>query len=47
MKEKIIKTALEHFIQYGFKTFTMDDLAKELGISKKTLYEHLLRKIYW
>ena len=44
MKEKIIKTALEHFIQYGFKTFTMDDLAKELGISKKTLYEHFATK---
>ena len=41
MKEKIIKTALEHFIQYGFKTFTMDDLAKELGISNNWAYFRL------
>ena len=39
MKEEIVKRALNDFMQYGFKTFTMDDLASKMGISKKTLYE--------
>ena len=44
MKEEIVKRALNDFIQYGFKTFTMDDLANKMGISKKTLYEHFPSK---
>lgn len=44
MQELIIETATKHFIKYGFKTFTMDDLAKQLGMSKKTLYEHYSSK---
>ena len=40
MKEEIVKRALNDFMQYGFKTFTMDDLASKMGISKKTLYDH-------
>ncbi|MEB3036965.1 TetR/AcrR family transcriptional regulator [Capnocytophaga ochracea] len=39
MKEDIVKRALNDFMEYGFKTFTMDDLAHKLGMSKKTLYE--------
>ena len=39
MKEEIVKRALEEFMHYGFKSFTMDDLAHKLGMSKKTLYE--------
>lgn len=39
MKEYIIDRAIENFLQYGFKSFTMDDLAHDLGMSKKTLYE--------
>ena len=39
MKEEIVKRALNDFMQYGFKTFTMDDLANKMGMSKKTLYE--------
>ena len=37
MKEKIIDAAIEEFTQNGLK-FTMSDLAKKLGISKKTIY---------
>lgn len=37
MKEKIIQAAIEEFVQKGLK-FTMDDVAKNLGMSKKTLY---------
>lgn len=44
MKEEIVKRALNDFMQYGFKTFTMDDLASKMGISKKTLYEHIPSK---
>ena len=44
MKEEIVKRALNDFMQYGFKTFTMDDLANKMGMSKKTLYEHFPSK---
>ena len=44
MKEDIVKRALNDFMQYGFKTFTMDDLANKKGMSKKTLYEHFPSK---
>lgn len=37
MREKIIDTAIEEFTKHGLK-FTMNDVAKELGISKKTIY---------
>lgn len=37
MKEKILNAAIEEFEKKGLK-FTMDDIAKNLGISKKTLY---------
>ena len=45
MKEEIVKRALNDFMQYGFKSFTMDDLAGKLGMSKKTLYEHFPSKL--
>ena len=35
--EKIIDTAIEEFTKNGLK-FTMNDVAKALGISKKTIY---------
>jgi len=44
MKEDITQKALFYFMQYGFKSFTMDDLANSLGISKKTLYEQFASK---
>ena len=44
MKKDITQKALNYFLQYGFKTFTMDDLANSLGISKKTLYEQFASK---
>ena len=31
-------------MRYGIKSVTMDDVAKELGISKKTLYQHIDNK---
>ncbi len=44
MKEDIVKRVLADFMKYGFKTFTMDDLANGLGMSKKTLYEYFPSK---
>ena len=44
MKHSVTQKALTYFLQYGFKTFTMDDLANSLGISKKTLYEQFASK---
>lgn len=32
------------FLNLGFKSITMDDLAHELGISKKTIYSHFKNK---
>ena len=37
MKEKILEAAVDAFNEKGLK-FTMDDLAKRLSMSKKTLY---------
>lgn len=39
IKHKILNEAAELFLKYGFKSITMDDIARELGISKKTLYQ--------
>ena len=39
MKEKIIAKATDLFLKLGFKSITMDDLAGEMCISKKTLYK--------
>lgn len=44
MREKIIDKATELFLTLGFKSVTMDDIANELGISKKTIYVHFPNK---
>lgn len=44
MKEDIISKAMDMFLTYGFKSVTMDDLAHEMGISKKTIYTHFNNK---
>ncbi len=38
MKTKIIQTSTELFLNLGFKSVTMDDIAEKLAISKKTIY---------
>ena len=40
IKDRIIAKAREQFFRYGIKSVTMDDIANELGISKKTIYQH-------
>jgi AcrR family transcriptional regulator len=39
-RQRIVEAARIHFFSHGFRSVTMDDLAEELGISKKTLYAH-------
>jgi TetR/AcrR family transcriptional regulator, cholesterol catabolism regulator len=43
-KEDILKQAGELYFKFGIKSVTMDDVASELGSSKKTLYQHFKDK---
>ena len=44
MKETIINRATSLFLTLGFKSVTMDDIANELGMSKKTIYTYFDNK---
>lgn len=44
MKEKIIEKATDMFLRFGFKSVTMDDIAGEMSISKKTIYKYFANK---
>jgi len=44
MREKIITKAAELFLNLGFKSVTMDDIANAMAISKKTIYVHFNNK---
>lgn len=44
MKDQILHKATEMFLTLGFKSVTMDDIATEMGISKKTIYQHFSTK---
>jgi AcrR family transcriptional regulator len=44
-RERIVSAARSHFFAHGFRGVTMDDLATELGMSKKTFYAHFPSKI--
>lgn len=41
---EILEKSAEIFMRYGIKAVTMDDLARELGISKKTIYKYFSDK---
>jgi len=41
---EILKKVKALYIKYGIKSITMDDVARELGISKKTLYQYVQNK---
>ncbi|WP_194851356.1 TetR/AcrR family transcriptional regulator [Nonlabens antarcticus] len=43
-KELILKESLDLFLNHGFKSVTMDDIASRMGMSKKTLYTHYKNK---
>jgi len=44
-RQRIVEAARAHFFSHGFRSVSMDDLAEELGISKKTLYAYFPSKI--
>ena len=44
MKDQILNKATEMFLKLGFKSVTMDDIASEMGISKKTIYKYFSNK---
>lgn len=43
-RARIVAGARRHFLAHGFRSVTMDDLAEELGMSKKTFYAHFRSK---
>jgi len=43
-KERILLRAHELFNKYGIRSVSMDDLASQLGMSKKTLYQYYTDK---
>lgn len=38
-KERIVEQAMQMFVSQGIKSVRMDDIAQQLGVSKRTLYE--------
>ena len=44
VKKQIITTAYDLFSQYGIKRVSMDDIARNTGMSKRTLYDHFSDK---
>ena len=44
MRDKILNRASDLFLNLGFKSVTMDDIANEIGVSKKTIYTHFKNK---
>ncbi len=44
MRNKIIQKSTDLFLKLGFKSVTMDDIANEMAISKKTIYTHFKNK---
>jgi len=44
MKAEILQNATQLFLNQGFKSVTMDDIATHMGISKKTIYANYAHK---
>jgi AcrR family transcriptional regulator len=44
VRRRIVVSARAHFLTQGFRKVSMDELAAELGMSKKTLYVHFPSK---
>ncbi|HEX2921406.1 MAG TPA: TetR/AcrR family transcriptional regulator [Bacteroidales bacterium] len=44
IKQRIVEGAAELFRKFGIKSVTMDSIASELGISKRTIYENFSDK---
>ena len=44
MKDRILQKSTDMFLRLGFKSITMDDIACEMCISKKTIYKYFANK---
>jgi AcrR family transcriptional regulator len=44
IRDKILQGALELFLKYGIRSVSMDDIARHLSISKKTIYQYFVDK---
>jgi|TARA_B110000240_G_scaffold93401_1_gene106024 AcrR family transcriptional regulator len=44
MRHKILETSNELFLNLGFKSVTMDEIASKMGVSKKTIYKYFENK---
>jgi AcrR family transcriptional regulator len=44
VKERILTKAADLFMRYGIRSITMDEIASQLGISKKTIYQFFTDK---
>lgn len=44
IRKKIISESVVLFMEYGIRSVTMDDIARHLGMSKKTIYQHFKDK---
>ncbi len=44
VKERILQKATDLFMRYGIRSITMDEIATQLGISKKTIYQFFTDK---
>jgi len=44
VKERILVKSEEMFMQFGIRSVSMDDIANNLGMSKKTLYQYFADK---
>jgi TetR/AcrR family transcriptional regulator, cholesterol catabolism regulator len=44
IREKLLRGAEELFLKYGVRSVSMDDIARHLAVSKKTLYQYFIDK---
>ena len=44
VRERILEKATDLFMKYGIRSITMDEIAGQLGISKKTIYQFFTDK---
>jgi AcrR family transcriptional regulator len=44
MRHKILEASNELFLNLGFKSVTMDEIASKMGVSKKTIYKYFENK---
>ncbi|MEM7571850.1 MAG: TetR/AcrR family transcriptional regulator [Bacteroidota bacterium] len=44
VRNQILEEAHALYTRYGLKSVSMDDVARKVGISKKTLYQHFAKK---